>query len=178
MVEFRPIRRTSPDRLRSTVWGAGHSIWTVDASQEPAVANIRVSEEMATDGVTRVLELGTDARVWVRRRQYLIANRPVQLAASYFPAEIVANSAIIEVHTGSGGVYARLRELGYEPTQFREEIRVRMSTNDERETLELTQDTPVAEITRTAYTASGRPVEMNRMVLNAEAYVLEYKFTS
>jgi GntR family transcriptional regulator len=176
--EFRPIRRVSPDRLRSTVWGAGRSIWSVDLDLRPTAREVRVKEEDAPDAVANVLELPTEARVWVRRRCYFVEDRPVQTATSYYPAHLVAGSAITVENTGEGGVYARLKELGYEPIHFREELRVRMPTKREREQLALTQGVPVVEITRTAYTIEDRPVEINQMVLDSGSYILEYKFTS
>jgi GntR family transcriptional regulator len=36
--------------------------------------------------------------------------------------------------------------------------------------------TPVILICRTAYTAEGRPVEVNEMTLDASSYILEYDF--
>lgn len=176
--DFRPIRRVSPDRLRSSVWGSGHSIWSVDLTLRPSAGNVHVTKEVAPENIALVLEIPIGAYVWVRHRQYLVEDRPVQVATSYFPAELVDGSAITEENTGDGGSYARLKELGYEPTRFREELRVRMPTNDERETLRLTQGIPVTEITRTAYTSDDRPVEVNQMILDSSSYILEYKFTS
>jgi GntR family transcriptional regulator len=36
--------------------------------------------------------------------------------------------------------------------------------------------TPVIMICRTAFADEGRPVEVNEMILDANAYVLEYDF--
>jgi GntR family transcriptional regulator len=46
----------------------------------------------------------------------------------------------------------------------------------EGQDLEMVPGTPVFLITRIAYTAQGRAVEVNEMVLDASAYVLEYVF--
>jgi GntR family transcriptional regulator len=176
--EFRPVRRVSPDRLRAEVWGSGRSVWSVDLNERPSARDVHVDEESSPDDIAYVLELPAGSKVWVRRRTYFVEDRPVQLAISYYPAELVAGSAITAVNTGEGGAYARLAELGYEPTRFTEELRVRMPTNVEREALHLTQGVPVADITRTAYTATGQPVEVNQMVLDSGSYILEYRFTS
>ncbi|MGW0390742.1 UTRA domain-containing protein [Streptomyces sp. NPDC003042] len=42
--------------------------------------------------------------------------------------------------------------------------------------LGLAAGTPVVPIVRTAFAAEGRVVEVNEMVLDASAYVLEYEF--
>ncbi|HEY1574288.1 MAG TPA: GntR family transcriptional regulator, partial [Pseudonocardiaceae bacterium] len=148
--EFRPIRRVSPDRLRSEVWGSGRSIWSVDLHERPSARDVSVNEEQAPERIAHVLELPPGAAVWVRRRRYFVEDKPVQLAVSYYPANVVTGSPITAVNTGDGGAYARLTELGYEPVRFVEELRVRMPTSAERETLELTQGVPVADLTRTA----------------------------
>lgn len=176
--EFRPIRRVSPDRLRSEVWGTGRSIWSVDLQERPAARDVRVEEEAAPADIAYLLNLPPHSNVWVRRRRYFVEDRPVQLATTYYPAALVAGSSITAVDTGGGGAYARLAELGHEPVRFTEELRVRMPTKVERDTLQLTQGVPVADITRTAFTADDRPVEVNQMVLDSGSYILEYRFTS
>ncbi|MEU0881169.1 GntR family transcriptional regulator [Lentzea sp. NPDC005914] len=177
--EFKPIRRVSPDRLQAnTSWGSGKPIWTTDVGTRPRTEGVTVEIEVPPAAVAEVLQLDDGARVVTRRRRYLVDDKPVQLATSYYPEALVAGSAIAEINTGDGGAYARLKELGYEPTRFREELRSRMPRDNEREALDLAQGTPVILIVRTAFTADDRPVEVNEMVLDAAAYVLEYKFTS
>jgi GntR family transcriptional regulator len=177
--EFKPIRRVSPDRLQAnTSWGSGRPIWTTDVGTRPRTETVAVDVELPPAPVAEVLNLGDGGRVVTRRRRYVVDDKPVQLATSYYPEALVAGSAITEVNTGEGGAYARLKELGYEPTRFREELRVRMPREAEREALELAQGTPVILIVRTAFTADDQPVEINEMVLDSASYVLEYKFTS
>ncbi|SDF91473.1 GntR family transcriptional regulator [Lentzea fradiae] len=177
--EFRPIRRVSPDRLLAgTSWGAGRPIWSTDVGTRPRTEGVTVGVEVPPAAIATVLGLGEDAQVVVRRRRYVVDDKPVQLSTSYYPEALVAGSAIAEVDTGEGGAYARLKELGYEPVRFREELRSRMPGESESAALDLAQGTPVVLIVRTAYTADDLPVEVNEMVLDAAAYVLEYKFGS
>ncbi|WP_394615560.1 GntR family transcriptional regulator [Lentzea sp. JNUCC 0626] len=177
--EFKPIRRVSPDRLRSsTSWGSGRPIWATDVGTRPRTENVSVAVEAAPASIAEVLELDENATVVVRRRTYVVDDKPVQVATSYYPESLVAGSAITEVNTGDGGAYARLRDLGHEPVKFREELRVRTPREAERKALDLTPDMPIVLITRTAYTASDQPVEISEMVLDSAAYILEYKFTS
>ncbi|WP_342354578.1 UTRA domain-containing protein [Streptomyces griseofuscus] len=77
---------------------------------------------------------------------------------------------------GPGGVYARLSDLGHAPARFREELRSRMPTRPEADRLELPPGAPVIHLTRTAFDTEGRVIEMNEMVLDSAAYVLEYDF--
>ncbi|KOV79863.1 GntR family transcriptional regulator [Nocardia sp. NRRL S-836] len=171
--EFKPIRRVSPNRLR-----AGQSIWDADLGSRPRTENVTVDVEQPSSMIAEALNLGDGERVVVRRRRYVVEDKPVQLATSYFPEPLVAGTAITRIDTGSGGAYARLAELGAEPTRFTEELRVRMPRESEREALALAQGTPIILITRTARTTDGRPVEINEMALDSSAYLLEYRFSS
>lgn len=177
--EFRTFRRLSPARLKETVWGSGGSIWQCDDGDRPlTVGDVHVAEEPAPRHVARGLDLTEGQAVLVRRRSYLIEDNPIQFAASYYPADLVRGSRIAEPDTGPGGAYARLAELGCKPVLFREELRSRMPREEEAQTLQLAQGTPVILIVRTAYTEDEKPVEVNEMTLDASSYILEYRFTS
>ncbi|MBI0296911.1 GntR family transcriptional regulator [Streptomyces sp. PRKS01-29] len=174
---FRPLRRRGIQRLSQDQWGTGRSIWSADIGDRTlAVDQIRVSEEEAPDSIGAVLNAQTGTATCVRSRRYVLDGKPVMLATSYFPADLVAGSAITQEDTGPGGVYERLAELGHKPVHFREEIRSRMPSYDEANRLELAMGTPVIVICRTAFADEGRPVEVNEMVLDSAAYVLEYDF--
>lgn len=174
--EFQPVVRQVPDRLAVNRWGAGRSIWGPEIEGRTfSVDMLEVYEDQAPDRITKLLELGQPAQVWVRHRRYSVDDKPVLRAVSFLPAELVAGSAITSDNPGPGGIYARLKDLGYAPARFQEELRARMPHPDEIETLALAPGTPVIAIIRIAYTAPGRPVEVNEMVLDAWAYVLRYK---
>ncbi|PPK67959.1 UTRA domain-containing protein [Actinokineospora auranticolor] len=171
--DFQPYRRVSPSRLRDRA----RSVWAADdPDRPPVVSDLVVAEEVPPPRVAEALGLDADALALVRRRVYLVEERPIQLAWTYYPAELVRESAIAEPETGPGGAYARLAELGSAPVRFREELRSRMPSHEEREVLRLGQAVPVIHVTRTAYQADDAAVEVNEMVLDAAAYVLEYHF--
>jgi len=100
----------------------------------------------------------------------------VQLATSYLPPDLARGTAIMHTNPGPGGIYARLADAGHSPQTFTEYVRGRMPVPDERKRLELPDGTPVLEITRHAYDQNGRCVEVNRMILDATAYVIDYTF--
>ncbi|MBT2395440.1 GntR family transcriptional regulator [Streptomyces sp. ISL-100] len=175
--EFRPIRRRGVQRLSSTLWGMGQSVWAADTEGRDLVVDlISVTEEAAPDGIARVLGIPEGAPVCVRRRRFVLDGRPVLLATSYLDAELVAGTTITQADTGPGGIYARLDEVGSKPVRFREEIRSRMPSAEESDRLGLALGTPVVLICRTAFAERGRVVEVNEMVLDASAYILEYDF--
>lgn len=174
---FRPIRRHGSRRLAAEQWGSGRSVWQVDLGDVPVtVDRVLITQATASDTIAALLDLGADRAVVVRRRRYLVAGRPVQLAVSSLPALLAAGTAITHEDTGPGGIYARLAELGHAPARFHEEIRARRPSDAERADLTLATGVPVIEVVRTAISADGRPVEVNEMVLDASAYVLEYDF--
>jgi GntR family transcriptional regulator len=175
--EFRPLRRRGIQRLGHDQWGNGRSVWSADIEdRELEVDRITVTEEAAPDRIGAVLNLDGEETTCVRRRRFVLDGKPVLLATSYLPAALVAGSAITQEDTGPGGTYARLAELGHEPVHFREEIRSRMPSKDEAAALGMSSGTPAILICRTAFTAEGRPVEVNEMTLDAASYILEYDF--
>ncbi|MEV8101936.1 GntR family transcriptional regulator [Streptomyces sp. NPDC088135] len=176
--EFQPIRRVANRRLAQEGWGTGRSIWSSDVGERPMqVTDLRVYEAPAPTDVARALDLVEGTPVIVRDRLFTVEGEPVQAAVSYLPADLVRESPIAQDDTGPGGTYARLAELGAKPVRFIEELRSRMPSQEESERLRLADGTPVVEIYRTALTAQDRPVEVNRMLLDAGAYVMEYHIT-
>ncbi len=171
------VRRRGIARLAHDGWASGRSVWETDTEgRDLTVDGVTVTEEPAPDDVARVLDLPEGAAVCVRSRRYVLDGKPVLLAVSRLPADLVRGSAITRADTGPGGIYARLADLGAEPVRFREEVRSRMPTRDEAGRLGLGAGTPVVLVRRTAFTAAGQAVEVNDMVLDSAAYVLEYDF--
>ncbi|MFD7854082.1 GntR family transcriptional regulator [Streptomyces microflavus] len=175
---FQPLRRRGIQRLASEQWGSGRSVWEADLEGRNLVVDqVEVREGAASENAVRVLGLKAGEGVWIRSRRFVLDAKPVLLSTSYLPASLVAGSAITRPDSGPGGVYARLAELGHKPVHFREEIRSRMPLPEEASKLSLPAGTPVMLVCRTAFTEEGRrPVEVNEMVLDAAAYVLEYDF--
>lgn len=175
--EFRLIRRRGIQRLAADVWGDGRSIWAADTEdRDPEVEFIGVTEEAVPHAIGAVLGLAAGASACVRRRRFLLDGKPVMVATSYLDAALVAGTPIVEPDSGPGGIYARLAELRRGPARFREEVRSRMPGPDEAARLGLAAGTPVVLVVRTAFAADGSVVEVNEMVLDASAYVLEYEF--
>ncbi|MEU4175054.1 GntR family transcriptional regulator [Streptomyces sp. NPDC026589] len=173
---FQPLRRRGIPRLVRDQWGSGRSVWDTDLGDRDLVVDqVEVGEGAASENAARVLGL-EGARVWIRNRRFVLDGKPVLLSTSYLPASLVEGSAITEPDTGPGGIYARLAELGHGPVHFREEVRSRMPLPEEAAKLRLPAGTPVMLICRTAFAEEGRVVEVNEMVLDAAAYVLEYDF--
>ncbi|MFD9519544.1 GntR family transcriptional regulator [Streptomyces sp. NPDC059979] len=174
---FRPLRRRGIQRLAQEQWGSGRSIWSADSEdRELVVDQIEVREEEANSRISDALGVPAGTQVWARSRRFVLDGKPVLVATSYLPADVVGDSVITQADTGPGGTYARLAELGHAPLHFREEIRSRMPSAGEAERLALSMGTPVIRIVRTAFAEGGRAVEVNEMTLDSASYVLEYDF--
>jgi GntR family transcriptional regulator len=61
-----------------------------------------------------------------------------------------------------------------EPVRFRDELCVRLPKSPERGRMELTIAAPVIDIVRTSYAANDQPVEVTRIVMDANSFLLEY----
>jgi GntR family transcriptional regulator len=127
--------------------------------------------------VARHLNLPGGARVLVRRYLLLVDGDPVQLADSYFPAELAEGSIIADPQNVTPGrIDADLKDrFGLEPARFLDELTVRMPTADETRALRLPPGTPVASLLRTYRDPTGKPFEVAQFVLAGDKHVLVYE---
>lgn len=172
--KFKLIPRPANERLSRKTWGEGRSIWSADMQGRPSDADVDVQEVDAPERIAGSLGIAPGDRVCRRSRLYYSEGRPVQMATSYLPAELVAGSPITQPDTGPGGTYARLLDLGHPPAYFREEVRARMPLPEEVKALKLASGIPVIHIFRTAFEEGGRPLEVNEMLLDSNSYLLQY----
>jgi GntR family transcriptional regulator len=174
--DFKRIHRHANKRMSADQWGAGKSIQEADVEDRKLdVVELSVTRRIGPDWVGELL--GT-RDVVVRDRVFVVENRRVQAAQTYFPRDAVEGSLIEDEDTGPGGAPARLRELGYDVVAYEEIVTARSATAEELLRLKLRRGATVVEITRTSVTADGRIIEVNRMVLDADAYVFHWTFTS
>jgi GntR family transcriptional regulator len=173
-----PVRRLASDRFARKHREAGKAAFLAEAEKSgfrPHVDQIEVARVEAPAAIRERLQLD-DGLVLCRSRRYFADDRPVELALSYLPLSIAEGTAIAEIDTGPGGVYARLEEAGHPLDRFVEEVTARMPTAEERRRLELQMGVPVLVVVRTAYDIAGTPVEVCDTVKAASAFILEYDF--
>jgi GntR family transcriptional regulator len=177
--DFRPIVREGITR-RAGRWTAGRSIWSAEIGERTLkVDQIEVGREAPPGRIRQLLDLpDEETQVVVHRWRFVLDGKPILLSVCYLPSDVASGSSIEEKDTGPAGIYARLADAGDAPTRFREDLRSRMPEPSESEQLGLPPGTPIVEIARTAYTESGRIVEVNEMTADASAYIFRYDFTS
>jgi GntR family transcriptional regulator len=123
------------------------------------------------------LGLPEGAQALVRRYLLLLDGEPVQLADSYFPAELAERSVIADPdNITPGRIDADLKQrFGLEPARFLDELTVRMPTAEETRSLRLPPGTPVASLLRTYHDRTGRPFEVVQFVFAGDKHVLVYE---
>jgi GntR family transcriptional regulator len=175
VAERRPIQRLARNRLAREERAAGRGAFLTDAAEggwQPDVS-VEVRRETADERVAGLLELTDDREVVVRARIMRADGQVVQLATSYLPARISADTAIERQDTGPGGIYARLEELGHRLTRFSEAVRGRPPLPSEAAELGIPYGYPMLSVTRIAW-AGDHPVEVNDIVMSADRYELVY----
>lgn len=173
---FARIPRISPSRLAAAQWGAGQAIQDHDTAPRPRTVDVVVGDVVPPPDVAAALGVADGVKVLCRSRRFVVDSRPVQTARSYLPTELTRGTQIEHTDTGPGGLYARLAEQGWAPTRFRERVVSRAPQPEEVEALNLRRTGAIVfEVTRLAWSGE-RCVEVNRMVLDVEAYELVYDF--
>lgn len=178
LTQWRPIVRNALKRLSVDQWGEGRSMWEVDIEDRALelVGGVQIQLLPATPEIARALDVDEGDEVWVRDRRYAVDGEVVMRATSHIPDDLARGTRITQTDTGPGGTYARLKDAGHGPTQFREHVRCRLATPAEVDDLHLAAGAPVIEVHRWARRDDGRVVEVNRMILDASKYLLEYDF--
>lgn len=123
------------------------------------------------------LRLAPDTTAVVRTRILFHDDQPVEMSASYYPAEIAANSSLARAAKIRGGAPAVLTDLGFPQRTFVDRISARPPTMEEAETLDLPDGTPVIRQLRVVYSDSERPVEASVLIKGAHLYELLYRQT-
>jgi GntR family transcriptional regulator len=173
-----PVRRLAQDRFARRHRDAGKAAYLAELELEgrrPEVEVLAIEAAPAPAEIARLLRLNEGAQVLVRRRRYLADGQPMELATSYLPWELVADTKIVEPNPGPGGIYARLEEMGHRLKRFTEDVSARMPLPEEARALHLPPGVPVFVLVRTAYDLDDQPVEVCDTTMAADRYVLSYE---
>lgn len=154
----------SSDAWETDIESQGHD----PTRQDLEVETIRPPEDMA-----KRLQLDPE-RDWcvVRRHVRYIDGKPGITADDYFDEVIVRGTELAAPEDTTREDI--LKEAGYEQVYDVDEIIIRMPTPSEAQQLEISGGVPVAELTRTAYTSSDKPVRVMIAVIPGDVLVLRY----
>ncbi|MEU6265752.1 GntR family transcriptional regulator [Saccharopolyspora shandongensis] len=166
-------RLDSRERLSKARREANKAAFLAEAAAQGFApsSSVRVWFEPAQD-YAELLGVEEGSELCLRDRVMSADDQPVMLAVSRLPREITRGTALEEVETGPGGVFARLEEQGYEITGHEEIVSARMPDANERQKLGLGSG-PVLTVRRRTW-SGDRVVEVNDMVMSGESYELRY----
>jgi DNA-binding GntR family transcriptional regulator len=99
------------------------------------------------------------APVVARRRLILADGQPVEIATSYYPADIAAGTPLAERAKIKGGAVAALAALGHSPVDVVDTLTARRPADDEADILRVDEGEPLLVLTHTNHDAGGRVVE-------------------
>jgi GntR family transcriptional regulator len=136
--------------------------------QELSVHTITPPEHIATK-----LNLNPDDACVVRARVRYIDNKPAIISDDYFSERIVRGTELAEPEDTTREDI--LAEAGYPQTYDIDEIITRMPTPTEIQRLQIPPGTPVAEHTRTGYTAQDEAVRVMVSIIPGDTLILEYR---
>jgi len=174
--ERRQMQRHGTERYARSRWQK--AVLGAEATAQNLRAS-RVIRMLATvpapAKVAERLRVAPETPVWTRQRLVSLEGRPIQVADSYYPVDVVEQTKLRETEPGSSD-FAQLDAVGHTPTRIREEWSARMPSPDEVSTLELLPGTPILEFVRTISDQDGRPVEVMLSLIAADSAEMIYEF--
>jgi GntR family transcriptional regulator len=172
-------KRYGISRYRRSSWQQGVAIHDAEAQgQGFSVRQVyrELAEVPAPAAVAQAFGVSANTPVWVRRRTTLVAERPHQLADSFYPLDLALGTRLTEEKSGPGGGFARLEEAGEPLAEISEDWFARMPTSPESALLQLPGGTPVLDLTRVVYDVTGRAVEVMQAIIAADTVQMSYRF--
>lgn len=152
--------------------------WTSEGAADGRTADQQITfvgEVEPPEYVADSLRLPDAATAVVRRRIMFLDDEPVELADSYYPADVVRDTRIMGKGKVPRGARAVLVSLGFALRRIHEVVYTRMPTPDESRALHLPTGTPVFQVVRTVRSDNDRPIEVDVMVLGGDQNRLEYE---
>lgn len=153
-------------------------VWRREAASKGRFGRQRIlgaGEEPAPRDVSAALGLPTGTSVVTRKRLILLGEQPVELANSYWPADIASGTVLAEPQKIKGGAVSFLATLGCIPASVDERIAARPATEAERQALEMSDEHEwVLTLTRVITSGDGRPYEASVMVMPGRTGRLNY----
>ncbi|MGD6744872.1 GntR family transcriptional regulator [Streptomyces sp. BH106] len=175
-----PVQRKSSDRFRRAHRKAGKAAYLAEAEQSggvPSVNVLLVGPVDAPEEIAERLEVPAGSKVLARKRRYFRDGTPTEEATSYLPWDVVKDiPEMFAENPGGGGIYARLEEHGHQLAEFTETVSARLATKAEGTALALSPGAPVIHLVRSAFSDSGRVVEVCDTIMAADQFVLDYRF--
>lgn len=135
---------------------------------------LQLEEVPARPYIAELLDVPDGTPVLLRRRLMRRDGRPVEIVASYYPAEVARGTELAKEKPLKGGSPGALKRLGYECAKSPEWVHARLPLRSETQLLQMSPLSPVLRLLRAVRTVDGRPVEAMEMVMQGDGVVLFY----
>lgn len=155
---------TTSDAWETDIEDQGHDPTRQDLSVIRIAPPAAIAERLRLDPKTDICV--------VRQRIRYIDGRPGIISDDYFDLRVVEGTELAEPEDTTREDI--LAGAGYEQTYDIDEIITRMPTPDETRRLVIPPGTPVAEHTRTGYTAEDKPVRVMISIIPGDTLILQY----
>ncbi|GIH95270.1 GntR family transcriptional regulator [Planobispora siamensis] len=130
----------------AAVSDAGHS-----AFQTITVRTLDPDKLIMGESVGSILGVSDGQLVACRDRVRYINGDPTELAATYYPYDLVKNTPIMAPADIQPGIFPIFSEMGHDQSHFADTVRSRMPSDEEADRLQLDPGTPVLEMVRRTY---------------------------
>jgi len=173
----RLVWRLSEFELPENTGLASSDAWETDIERQghdPTRQDLEVETIRPPQDIAKRLKLDPEKDLCVVRRHVrFIDGKPGITADDYFDEAIVRGTELAAPEDTTREDI--LKEAGYEQTYDVDEIITRMPTPDEARRLAIDTGVPVAELTRTGYTAGDKAVRVMIAIIPGDALILRYK---
>jgi GntR family transcriptional regulator len=176
--ERKVFLRLAHDRYSRRHREAGRAPFRAEAEAQGRTACVEVAvieRVPAPAWVAERLLLRGGEQVLVRRNRYLADDEPVQLADTYLPLTIAADTELEREVPAAGGIYAALEQLGHRLRSIEEQVTARMPSPEETESLALAPGVPVLELRHTSVDQDGTAIEVTHSILPADRNALTFE---
>ncbi|MCH0538680.1 GntR family transcriptional regulator [Streptomyces sp. MUM 203J] len=154
--------------------------WHTEATRHGGQARstlLEVAQAVPPADVRELLGLDDGETAVLRRQLLTIDEEPVELVASYYPADIARGTPVTENRKIRGGTPTLLADLGFPPRVSVDRVSARIPTQEQAAALRLPGNLPVLRTLRVVYSDNERPVEATVMVKAGHLHELQYEFT-
>jgi DNA-binding GntR family transcriptional regulator len=141
-----------------------------ESGREPRTRVLALEEALCAPEIAEQLGIGPEAPVLRLDRLRVVESDPIALMHNVVPVGLLE---IEKEDLERTGLYDLFRENGISPHVATQWVGARKAETREAELLQIDPGDPVLTMTRTAYDASGRPIEYGSHSYPAESYWLE-----
>ncbi|MBV9259105.1 MAG: GntR family transcriptional regulator [Ktedonobacteraceae bacterium] len=103
---------------------------------------------------------------------------PYRLAENFYPTTLVDESILDQMQKDKhlDVILAIKEKYGKSPARIHEDVIGRLPTNQERQVLNITPQTPVLEVNRISYAEDDAVIMVNKIIFVANLFVLSYDY--